>query len=198
MALERSKGKDTRPFIVRFLTYSPLRGYKILRILLDRIDSISEWSGRIVCWLILLLIFAITYDVGLRYLFSAPTAWSYDLSYMLGGSFMVLGGAYTLLHKGHVRVDIVYSRLSPRAQTILDTILTFFIFFPFMSVLLYYSIDFAVHSVVINEVSSISVWAPAMWPFRWALVIAISLFLLQGICWFIRNVSSSIGGKACD
>ncbi len=169
-----------------------------MRILLNKVDSISEWSGRVTCWLIIALIFAITYDVGLRYLFSAPTAWSYDLSYMLGGSFMALGGAYTLLHKGHVRVDIVYSRLSPRAQAILDTILTFFIFFPLMSILLYYSIDFAVHSLVRNEVSSISVWAPVMWPFRWALVIAIFLLLLQGICWFIRTASSAIEGKAYD
>jgi TRAP-type mannitol/chloroaromatic compound transport system permease small subunit len=166
-----------------------------LRKILDGICTTSERSGRIFSWLSLALIFAITYDVAARYLFSAPTVWSYDISYMLGGSLMVLGGAYTLLHRGHVSVDIVYSRLSPRAQAILDTVLTFFIFFPLISVLLYFATTHAIKSVITQEVSAMGTsFTPVMWPFRCVLVIAIFLFLLQGIAWFAQNIIKLMKG----
>lgn len=170
----------------------------MLRTLLTRIESVSESSGKIASWLVLILIGAVTYDVGMRYLFSAPTVWSYETSYMLGGSLMVLGGAYTLLHQGHVRVDIIYGKLSPKSKLIIDAALTLLVFFPLMFVFLYYSIDFAWTSLVNKEVSSIGVWRPIMWPFRWVLVIAIVLFLLQGIAWFIRNVSLLITRRGYD
>jgi len=167
--------------------------FNMLRTLVNTLDTLSEWSGRIFGWLVLPLIFAITYDVAARYLFSAPTIWSYDLSYMLGGGFMVLGGAYALLHGAHVRVDIIYARLSGRAQLILDSALTILLFFPMMLILLYFSIYAAWNAVVTGEVSSIGVWEPIMWPFRWTIVVAVSLFLLQGISWLIRNLISLNG-----
>ncbi len=163
---------------------------------LSTIDSISEQSGRVFMWLSLALIGAISIEVGARYLFSSPTPWSYDLSYMLGGSLMVLGGAYTLLHEGHVRVDVLYSRLSTRGKMILDSALIMLFFFPLLSVLFRFSLEAAIRSFVTQEVSSVGIWEPIMWPFRWVFPVGIGLTLLQGIAWFIRSVrTSKTGGR---
>ena len=157
---------------------------------LSKIDAISEWSGRTFMWMSLPLIAAITYDVTARYLFSAPTPWSYDVSYMLGGTLMVLGGAYTLLHHGHVRVDVLYNQLSTRGKLILDISLTIIFFFPLLSVLFYHATEAAIRSFATQEVSSIGVWEPIMWPFRFVFPVGIGLTLLQGISWFARNVQA--------
>ena len=75
---------------------------KIIRV----IDSISAWSGKIVCWLVLIFTIVLGYEVVMRYVFNAPTKWAFDISYMLGGTYFWLGEGYTLLKKKHVRIDI--------------------------------------------------------------------------------------------
>jgi len=171
----------------------------MLEAMVRGISKVSEFSGTVFSWLVLALIGTITYDVGARYLFSAPTAWSYDISYMIGGGFMVLGGAYTLLHRGHVRVDVIYNKLSLRGQSILDAILTLFFLIPLLSIILYYAVQYAWNSLVTNELSSMgTTFRPIMWPFRWALVLAVALFLLQGLAWFVEQVFLIKEGRPHD
>ena len=80
------------------------------------IDRFSEWSGKAVAWLILPLVFGLTYEAIARYLFNAPTLWAFDLSYMLYGAIFMLGAHYTLLKGAHIRTDMLWdsSRRAPR------------------------------------------------------------------------------------
>ena len=87
---------------------------------IHRIDSISEWSGRIFAWLSLPMVVFMAYDVIMRYLFQAPTKWAYEMTWMQYGALFMLGGAYGLKYKLHVRVDIIYVRWSKRTQAIFD------------------------------------------------------------------------------
>ena len=65
------------------------------------------WSGRIVAWLIVPMVLSLVWEVVARYFFNAPTVWAYDMTFMLYGTFFMLGSAYTLLRKGHIRTDSV-------------------------------------------------------------------------------------------
>ena len=49
------------------------------------IDTFSKWTGNIVCWILMPLILAMTYEVFARKLFLAPTIWAYDMSRFLYG-----------------------------------------------------------------------------------------------------------------
>ena len=69
------------------------------------LDQIAIWSGRLAAWLILPMVLSLCYEVVSRYVFNAPTQWAYDMTFMLYGSFFMLGAAYTLQRKGHVRTD---------------------------------------------------------------------------------------------
>ena len=60
------------------------------------IDKFSKWVGNIVCWILMPLIFAMTYEVIMRKLFLAPTIWAYDISRFLYGALFMLGAAYAL------------------------------------------------------------------------------------------------------
>lgn len=169
---------------------------KVLRSIVRHIENISEWSGKVFRYIVPVLVFTITYDVFLRYVFNAPTKWSYDITYMLGGTLMLMMQAYTLFHKGHVNIDILQRRFSPKAHLLIDTIFSLFLFFPLMLVLLYSSLCHAVTSIELRELSNVGFWRPILYPFRTMIPIAWFLVTLQGIAIFIRNVYSlTHGGK---
>lgn len=167
----------------------------LLRAILKRIDFVSEWSGKSISWLLVALIFALSYDVMMRYLFTRPTVWSYDISYMLGGTVMLTGMAYVTLHRAHVRVDIIYVRLTQKVKLIIDLLLTAVFFFPLMSILLERSIRRAWWSTQLREFSEVGFWRPPIYPFRWMIPVALTLFLIAGVAWFIRDLFSLIKGK---
>ena len=62
--------------------------------LIVSIDKFSKWVGNIVCWILVPLIFAMTYEVFARKLFHAPTIWAYDISRFLYGALFMLGAGY--------------------------------------------------------------------------------------------------------
>ena len=76
----------------------------------------SLWTGKLVCWLILPLIFAMVYEIVARYYFIAPTIWAYDISRMVYGAHFMLGAAYALSKGVHIRSDFLYRDWSVRRQ----------------------------------------------------------------------------------
>ena len=77
----------------------------------EKIDQLSDWSGRIVSYLVYPLVGGVAYEVIARYFFNAPTEWAYDVTYMLYGAIFMLGAAYTLLKKGHIRTDLLLQQM---------------------------------------------------------------------------------------
>ena len=66
---------------------------------ITNIDKFSKWIGNIVCWILMPLIFAMTYEVLARKLFLAPTIWAYDISRFLYGALFMLGAGYASLKR---------------------------------------------------------------------------------------------------
>jgi TRAP-type mannitol/chloroaromatic compound transport system permease small subunit len=166
-----------------------------LRAIIGAIERASEWSGKGVSWLLLALVFSLTYDTFMRYLFRAPTFWAFDISYMLGGTIMLMGMAWVTCRRSQVRVDILYTRMSERAQKIVDSVLNIIIFLPLFAVLLYQGFNRAMYSYKIKEFSEVGFWRPIMWPYRWMIVVALALWLLATITWVVRDMHSLARGK---
>ena len=80
------------------------------------LDSVALWSGRIVAWLIVPMVGSLVWEVVARYFFNAPTEWAYDMTFMLYGTFFMIGSAWTLQRGSHIRTDIYYERWSPRTR----------------------------------------------------------------------------------
>ena len=166
---------------------------RILGAILNTIDSISEWSGRIIIFLLPIVVLEMTYEVVVRYGFNAPTEWSYEVTIFGCGTIIIIGGAYTLLHKGHVNVDLVYSHLSLRRKAILDLISSV-LFFLYVGVLVWLGGKIGVKSVMFFEHSD-SLWAPPLYFFKMALPVGASLLLLQGLAKFIRDLATAVTGR---
>jgi len=163
--------------------------------LVSAIDFLSDWSGRLFCWLIVPLVVGTTYEVIVRYVFNAPTIWAYDLSYMLYGSHFMLGAGYTLLKGGHIRTDIFYANWSPRTRAWVDALLYLFLFFPGMIFFFWMGSQEALHSWQIGERSDASPWRPIVYPLKTALPLGALLILVQGISEFIKSAHVALRGR---
>jgi TRAP-type mannitol/chloroaromatic compound transport system permease small subunit len=150
------------------------------------IDRISAALGKVFAWCIVLLTGAIVYEVFARYLFRAPTAWAFDVSYMLYGTLFMMAGAYTLSREGHVRADFLYRLLPVKLQGGLDLALYLLFFFPGMAALVWFGWDFFLQSYWQNERSSISPHGPLIWPFKFVIPFAAAAMILQGVAETIR------------
>jgi TRAP-type mannitol/chloroaromatic compound transport system permease small subunit len=167
----------------------------MLRSVVKAIDAASSWVGNYAAWLILPNVLALVYEFIARYLLGSPTIWSYEVTYFLYGSHFLLGAAYTLSIRSHIRIDIFYHRFSPRKQAIVDLCGYLVFFFPVMLVLVYAGIQFAVQSFEMGEKSGLSPWRPYLYPYKAVVVSALFLLLLQGIAEFIRNIYQGIARK---
>ena len=165
----------------------------MLERLVKGIDRISNRSV-IFSPLIMLIAFVMIFEVVSRYVFNTPTIWANELSQHFFGLYFIIGGAYTLLHNGHAKVDILYMRLAPRRQAILDCITYAFFFFPFVVLLLWQSVDQAWVSTLRFQTTG-SFWNSPAWPVRWGLVLATLWLLLQGVAIYIRSVKFAITGR---
>jgi len=166
-----------------------------MRAILSVIDSISEWTGKAIGWLVAALVVVFVYEVIMRYIFNAPTIWAYETSVMLGGTIYVLGWAFVHRHHAHVRVDVFYARLSPRGKAAIDVTCALLFLFPLLIILLDVSASFTWHAWIKHERLIETYWMPPAAPFRTVVMIGLSLFALQSVAQFIRDLSLLIRNK---
>ncbi|MFM9817834.1 UNVERIFIED_CONTAM: TRAP transporter small permease subunit [Spiribacter pallidus] len=152
------------------------------------IDRLTTWVGRSFAWLILLMAFGMGYEVLSRYLFNAPTAWAYDMSYILYGTLFMVGGAYTLSRNAHVRGDFLYRLWKPRTQAIVELILYFIFFFPGILALIFAGGKYASRSWQYMETSVFSPAGVPIFHFKTMLVVGAVLLFIQGIAQVCRCI----------
>ena len=165
----------------------------IIYALLVLIDNANERIGNIAAYLLIPMTCIISYEVVMRYFFNAPSIWTMETSEYLLLAVVALGGGYTLLNRGHVNVDVIYSRLSERRRAIIDCI-TFCLFFAFIGAFVWQSWEAAIKALRIREYSP-SFWAPPVYPIKALLPIGAFLILLQGLAKFIRDLAFAIRGE---
>jgi TRAP-type mannitol/chloroaromatic compound transport system permease small subunit len=159
------------------------------------IDTFSDWSGKVLAWMILPLVFSLTYEGLARYVFNAPTLWAYDVSYMLYGALFMLGAHYTLLRGAHIRTDMLWDRFSVRTKGRIDAVAYIFFFFPAMILWFYASVDEAWNSFRMWELSEQTAWRPVLWPFK-AIVPATALLLMvQGVSELLKSLYAARTGR---
>lgn len=161
------------------------RGAALQRLLIP-VDRISTLVGHIFSWCIVLLTFAVSYEVFSRYVIGRPTTWAFDASYILYGALFTMAGAYALCRNAHVRGDFLYRSWRPRTQAGMDLVLYFLFFFPGILAFIYAGYGFAAQSWMAHEHSAYSPAGPAIYPVKTLIPFTGILLLLQGIVEVIR------------
>ena len=159
------------------------------------IDKFSKRVGSVVCWILMPLIFAMTYEVLARKLFLAPTIWAYDISRFLYGALFMLGAGYALSRGVHIRADFLYRNFKTKNQGLIDFWLYLLFYFPGLIVFLYMTIGFVGESIQRGERGMDTTWMPYMWPIKSCLLIGIIFLLIQGISELFKSYWAATRGK---
>ena len=141
------------------------------------IHHLSEITGRIVAWLVVFLVCLTFYDVLMRYLFNAGSVALQELEWHLFSVVLLLGASYTLKHREHVRVDLIYAstRLSDRYRDCFDLVGNLCFLLPFCTLIIVSSMPFIETAYLAAEHSP----DPGGLNYRWLLKAMIPLgFLL--------------------
>lgn len=164
-----------------------------MRRFVKAIDSINISVGKTASFLVAAITGIVVYEVLSRGLFNEPTIWVHELSGMLFGAVFMLGAGYTLYHGGHIRVDILISRLRPRVQALID-IITYLLIAVYGSIVLWKGWDFAVRAFIRMDVTD-SGWQPLVFPIKFVIVLGVFLLMLQLLAKYIRDFHMLFTGK---
>ena len=93
-------------------------------------DGLSEVLGRVTAWLVLLVALLSAGNAMMRYGFSYSSNAYLEAQWYMFSLIFLLGGAYALKHNAHVRIDLLYGRLSPRARAWIDLVGTLLFLLP--------------------------------------------------------------------
>ncbi len=160
--------------------------------MLRLIDAINEKIGSYAGLLLVVMTFMMTWEVVARRLFNSPTSWAWPLCVQLQLVVAALAGGYCVLHKAHVRMDVFYSRLSPKKQAIMD-LATFVFVLIFLGVAMWRATEMGLLSFSVLETTNVG-FKPPIWHLKLIIVpLGILLFLLQEIAEFIRNLRVARG-----
>lgn len=165
----------------------------VLSAIIRAIDRTNEWVGRIVALGILLMVAIVSYEVVMRYGFRAPTVWATELITFVFAGYIFLGAGYTLLHRDHVNMDIVYSRLPPRGQALLDVLTAGFVFI-YCWLLITTGWETAWSALQTGRTTGTD-WNPPLFPAAVLLPVGAALLLLQAIAKFIRDLVLTLTGR---
>ena len=167
-------------------------------IILERVmkfcDSVSEWTGQTVSWLIWIVMALCVFEVFTRRVLNSPHLWSYDvIDSFYSLHFMLLGG-YTLLKGGHVSIDIFSIRCSKKTQSLLQIITYLIFFFPFFIVFFYTGCKSAFSSWSYFEKTAVGL--PFVMPvMKTTIPLASLLILIQGIPELARHITTFRKGR---
>lgn len=151
------------------------------------VDGLNEWIGRAVAWLTLACVLTCFAVVVLRYGFNVGYPWLQELYVWQHAAVFLLGAGYTLLHGGHVNVDIFYGRMNPRRKAWLDIFGTLVFLFPWLAVIAFVSAPFILSSWAVRESSGGTDGMPALYLLKSALWAFCALLFVQGLALIARR-----------
>ena len=162
-----------------------------------RLEPLLIAIGFWVSWLWLVLLIVIVLNVTLRYAFGQGFVEFEEIQWHLYAVGFLLGMSYTYQADAHVRVDLLYERLSPRSRAWVELYGIVLLLLPFIALMLIFSVPFVVQSYQVNEVSQAPGGLPLRWLIKAALPVGFGLLLLAAISRLSR-VWKLLFGKSDD
>lgn len=166
---------------------------RFLKALARRIDIFNEWIGRGTAWIALALVLVVFVDVVMRYLFKTSFVFTQELEWHLFAFIFLIGAGYTLLHDGHVRVDIIYQRLGGKGRAWINLLGVLFFLIPGCLMVITTSWKFTLNSFSMMEGSPDPGGIPFRFLVKGTIPAGFVLLLLQGLSLGIHSLLQLLG-----
>lgn len=154
-------------------------------------DSTSQLMGRIVMFFVLGMMGILIYETISRTIFNNAHVWAVEFAQFVMAAYYTLGGGFSHLIGGQVRMDIFYHKWSPKRKAFVDA-LTFSVLAFYLGVLLHGAIKGIKYALKYKQVSY-SAWAPPVAPIKFIMTIGIILMILQTLSEFFKDVARARG-----
>ncbi len=164
-----------------------------LKIVSRWIDTLNEWVGRGVAWVTLGLVVVVFVDVLMRYILNVSFVFTQELEWHLFGFIFLIGAGYTLLHDGHVRVDIIYQRLGWRGRAWVNLCGVLLFLIPGCIMVISTSWKFTMNSFAILEGSPDPGGIPFRFILKGCIPVGFALLLFQGISLGLHSLMQILG-----
>ena len=167
---------------------------RLLRRGADAIDRLNDGIGKAVTWLSLFMILFGAYNAIARWAtrivgVNLSTNALNELQWYAFSIIFLLGAAWGLRHDAHVRVDVVYARVSARTKAWIDLLGTLLFLLPFCVMMLWVSWPPVARSFANREMSPDPGGLPR-WPIKALLIVSFVLLFLQGLAVIVRQIDA--------
>jgi len=145
------------------------------------LESLNEKLGKVVSWLVVLMMLTIGLDVLFRYAFQFTFIWMVELEIYFFGLLFLLASGYTYKQDKHVRVDVFYAKFSEKRKAWIDLLGTLGFLLPWCYVVLVSSWYYGISSLAINEGSPQAGGLPARYLLKFCITIGFGFLALQAL-----------------
>ena len=158
------------------------------------IDALNRRIGRATTWLVLGCVLLCALTATLRYLLAWGSNAMIEAQWFMFGLVFLLCAPWTLQEQGHVRVDILYTRLPPRGRVWVDCLGALLFLLPVCLLIVWDSWGWFLLSFHQNE-SSFNPGGLWWWPMKLAIPVAFSLLAAQGVSEIIKGAAILTGRR---
>ncbi|UZE95710.1 TRAP transporter small permease subunit [Alkalimarinus alittae] len=157
------------------------------------IDQFTEHTGRTISWLNIAMVVLTCLTVIMRYVFNHSSIIAQESIMYLHASIFLIASAYTLKHDEHVRVDIFYHRLSPKAKATVNLLGTILLLIPVIGFIGWSSWPYIESSWRIYETSQEAAGVPLVYLLKSLILAMVAVMLLQALAEILRSITILTG-----
>ena len=166
-------------------------------ILIKLLEMTTRFFGAIAALLIIPLVGALIIEVFSRHVLGSPTAWAFEISYMVMGTLFVLGMANALRLKQHVSVDLLTMKMPVKLAAGIRAIF-YIMLLPILIWLTWELAHYFYEAYESGERSGRSAWNPIIWPIYFTWFLGFLLLVLQLVAELLKAIMTIFSNKEDD
>ncbi len=155
------------------------------------VEALNRILGKFAMYLVFAMMGILLFSSVFRTIFNVPHIWAVEMAQFTMAAYYFLGGGFSMMPGAHVRMDVLYSKWTPKKRAVTDAMTIFCkIFYP--AVLLIGGLSSTLYSLEYGQ-RNYSSWGPLVAPSKIIMVIGIFMILLQAIAIFFRDLAKVKG-----
>ncbi len=159
---------------------------------MDAIEKIIiktvDIMGKVVSFLLLLMVLNVAYDVMMRYLFHNSSVGMQEMEWHLFSVIFLFGISVALKGEGHVRVDFLYDNFSPRKKAVVNIFGTLFFLMPLALLIFFGSFQYVQDAYITQEISEDPGGLPFRWLIKGMIPLSFGFLLFSAIGYILQNI----------
>ena len=160
---------------------------KWIKVFVHSVERVNTAVGRFAMYLVFLMIGILMYEPIAREVFGQSCIWAVEMAQFTMAAYYLLGGGYSMIMRGHVRMDLLYGNWSKEKKAKVDVVTGLFLIF--YLVFLFYGAYSSTEYAIMYGQKNRSAWAPYMWPIKVIMSTGVLLMLLQAIATLFKDIA---------